>query len=166
MKGEEKYGFIKSLVFTEFANIACSLRNNHFVYTFTMEGILNPPWYIVGLQYEPLMWDQDGGTIDKIFNWRDPLVNATVEIALQSTSKVMGDDMRTTISSGTWLRFKAKYGPGLYDMSPFPIVVSETVMLFIFDVFFDPSLTITQLYCLQNLTIHIGTDQPDKLRQK
>ena len=159
-----RYGYVKCLNFTEFANNAINVGNNHFNYTFDFKGILNLTYYIVGVAYEPIIWDVKLGVIEKRFNYYDPLIQTQMQISMQSTNDIIGDNFDLSVSAGTWSRHVVTFSPGkLHDMSNFPLLVTDSTSYYIFDAFVDKSYTPTQLYFLARFMLFVGTGMPLKM---
>jgi len=163
MKAEQKYKYVKSLIFNHHGNIEIAKKNNHFVYTVDFRGVLQLPLYIVGVNYECIVWDEGMPDIEKKFNYNDPLFTSRMQIVNQSTNKVYGDNVDLTITGHdcVWARYSMSFNVGvLYDLTPFPVIVSDPVNLFIFDVFIDNSYTMlgAQLFWVPSFKLIIGTN--------
>jgi len=161
-KQEQKYKYIKTLVWNsaESPGIALAVGNNHFDHQFNLRGIISMPFYIVGVNYEPLVFHTDMGEFTKVWNFHDPEMVTSLEIAHQSSNTIIGDNIDFIISLYTWRRFKTKFQPGvLYDFTKFPIVMQKSIFRVILDVYIHSTFTPTdQILFSPNITIIIGTN--------
>jgi hypothetical protein len=156
---KQRYKYEKTITLNQSSAVVCDLGNNHFVHTFNFTGIITPPFYLIGLIYEPYLWDDNYGETDKVFNYYDPLINARLTIAAQSTSDILGDGKYIDVGMSSFTQYSMIFQPGkLYDFSTFPIMISEMTLYFIVDVFFDRTITATMLKSLDNFMLMLGTN--------
>ena len=159
-KEEQKYKYTKSLIYDYHGIIAINKKNNHFVYSFNLKGLINLPFYIIGVNWEFWLADENMGTKEKIFNYNDPLIFSQMQIVAQSTSDVFGDSMNVSITDSNWAHYSMSFQPGkVYDLKPFPIVMPEPIFNIILDVFVDNSVTVLgALEWLPSFKLFIGTN--------
>lgn len=155
-----KFNHVQSLIFDYHGIIAINKKSNHFFYTLNLRGIITLPFYIIGVNWEFYLSDENMGTKEKIFNYNDPLIFAQMQFVAQSTSDVFGDFPNLTITDSNWAHYNMSFQPGkVYDLTPFPIVVSSPVNYIMFDVFVDDSVTVLgALEWLPSFKLFIGTN--------
>ncbi|MBA7534619.1 hypothetical protein ES705_26868 [subsurface metagenome] len=157
-KEEQKYKHVQSLIFDYHGIITLNKKSNHFSYSLNLRGIINLPFYIIGVNWEFYLYDEDMGTKAKIFNYNDPLIFAQMQFVAQSTSDVFGDQPNLLIADSNWAHYNMSFQPGkVYDLTPFPIVVSSPFNYIMFDVFVDNSYTVVgALEWLPSFKLFIG----------
>lgn len=159
-----KYSYVKSLIFNLHGVVTLGFKNNHKLYTLDLKGLVNLPFYIIGVNYEVDIWDQGMTAREKSFNHNDPLIFSQMQIMTESTSDIFGDNINHTLTqeaSYPWLNYAMSFQPGrVYDLSAFPIVTSEPRMNISFDMYIDPSYVLVgnELECVPSFKLFIGVN--------
>jgi hypothetical protein len=160
---KQKYKYIKSLVFNLHGVVALVAKNNHLIYTLDLKGIIQLPYYIIGVNYEVRIFDQGMTASEKVFNYNDPLVSSQMQILAESTSDIYGDNINYTLTPDVfpWLSYSMTFQPGrVYNLLSFPIVISNPKQNVVFDVYVDPAYTVVgnELQCIPSFKLFIGTN--------
>ncbi|MBA7532812.1 hypothetical protein ES705_25042 [subsurface metagenome] len=161
---KQKYKYVKSLVFNLHDFVVLSLQNNHLTYTIDLKGIINLPFYIIGVNYEVMIIDISNEPmymINKLFNYNDPLIATQMQIMAESTNEIYGDNINYTLTEGDWMRYNMSFQPGrTYNLSSFPIVITQPKQNIVFDVFLDVTIVLIGLefQCIPSFKLFIGTN--------
>ncbi|MBA7569224.1 hypothetical protein ES708_10962 [subsurface metagenome] len=157
---KQKYKHVQSLVFDYHGIIIINKKSNHFSYTLHLHGIMNLPFYIIGVNWEFYLNDENMGIKEKVFNYNDPLIFAQMQFVGQSTSDVFGDLPNLAITDSNWAHYSMSFQPGkVHDLTLFPIVVSSLTNYIMFDIFVDNSYTVLgALEWLPSFKLFIGTN--------
>ncbi|MBA7550041.1 hypothetical protein ES705_42547 [subsurface metagenome] len=163
VKKDQKYKYEKTLVFNLHAIVVLALKNNHLLYTLDLKGMINLPFYLIGVNYEVLITDYDvyESEIVKTFNYNDPLISTHMSILCESTNDIYGDNINYTITPDNWKRYSMSFQPGrIYDLSFSPVVISESKQNIIFDIYIDPTYTPAgvEFQCTPSFKLFIGTN--------
>lgn len=158
-----KYSYVKSLIFNLHGIVVLAFKNNHKLYTLDLKGLINLPFYIIGINYEFSVCDRGMTAAEKYFNYNDPLIYSQMQIMAESTNDIFGDNINLTLTPDVdpWLQYGMSFQPGkVYDLSPFPIVMSKPKMNVSFDIYIDPSYVLVgnQLEYIPSFKLFIGTN--------
>ncbi len=158
-----RYSYLKSLIFNLHGIEVMALKNNHLLYTLDLKGLIHLPFYIIGVNYEVSLCDRGMTAAEKYFNYNDPLFFTHMQIMAESTNDIHGDNINHTLTPDdpAWKHYSMSFQPGrVYNLSSFPIVITEPKFNIIFDVFIDPSYVIVgnQLECIPSFKLFVGTN--------